>query len=180
MTGVVQAVHLSPTHSMAKAPQPAISLLAGLGVEGDAHLGTTVQHRSRLRRDPARPNLRQVHLIAAELYDELRGAGFDLTAGRLGENITTRTLDLLGLATGALLHIGREAVVEVTGLRNPCRQLDAISPGLMQAVLDRDEHGKLIRKAGVMAVVRTGGRVRPGNSVVVEAPASPYRALEPV
>lgn len=148
-----------------------------MGVEGDAHSGKTVKHRSRVAQDPTQPNLRQVHLIHAELFDELKAAGFALTAGQMGENVTTRGVDLLALPTGTLLHLGREAALEVTGLRNPCVQLDRLHPGLMAAVLDRDEHGGLVRKAGVMGVVRRGGEVRPGDAVRVTLPPEPHRPL---
>src|SRR5215218_7712619 len=161
MDGRVEAVSRSATHSLSKGNRAAIRLVEGLGVEGDAHAGPTVKHRSRVARDPAQPNLRQVHLIHAELHDELAGKGFAVAPGVMGENITTRGLDLLGLPTGARLHIGAEAVVEVTGLRNPCAQLDGVQPGLMAGVLDRDEQGELVRKAGVMAVVLASGEVRP-------------------
>jgi MOSC domain-containing protein YiiM len=180
MDGQVEAVHVSPTHSLVKQPQASIRLLAGRGVEGDAHMGTTVKHRSRVRRDPTQPNLRQVHLIHGELHDELRAAGFQVAAGQMGENITTRRLDLLNLPAGARLHLGPAAVIEVTGLRNPCDQLDRIQPGLMAAVLGRDEHGNLVRKAGVMAVVLTGGEVRAGDPIRVELPPPPHRPLQPV
>ncbi len=178
--GVVEAVSLSATHTLSKPNEPSITLLTGLGVEGDAHAGETVKHRSRVRADPTQPNLRQVHLIHAELHDELRAAGFDVSPGRMGENVTTRGVDLLALPVGARLSLGDEAVVEVTGLRNPCTQLDGIQPGLMAATLDRDGEGSLIRKAGVMGVVRTGGVVRAGDVVRVELPPGPHRALEPV
>jgi len=177
---MVTAVSLSPTHTFSKQPQDHIVLLAGLGVEGDAHLGTTVKHRSRVARDPNQPNLRQVHLIHAELIDELGAAGFAVTAGTLGENITTRGVDLLGLPTGARLHIGGKAVVEITGLRNPCVQLDNYQKGLTAAVLDRDAEGNLIRKAGVMGIVLEGGEVRAGDTIRVELPPPPHRALEKV
>jgi MOSC domain-containing protein YiiM len=180
MTGVVTAVSRSGTHSFSKPNQGGIHLLPGLGVEGDAHQGETVKHRSRVARDPNQPNLRQVHLIHAELHDELRTGGFAVSAGQMGENITTRGIDLLGLPTGTRLHIGDAAVVEVTGLRNPCTQLDRFQPGLMAAVLGRDEHGRLIRKAGVMGIVVEGGEVRPGDPIRVELPPEPYQALEPV
>lgn len=178
--GEVVAVCRSPAHTFGKQPQPAVRLLAGLGVEGDAHLGTTVKHRSRVAADPTQPNLRQVHLIHAELHDELRAAGFNIAPGQMGENVTTRGVDLLALPVGTLLRLGAEAVVEVTGLRNPCVQLDAFQPGLMAAVLDRDAAGNLVRKAGVMGVVRTGGEVKPGDTVVVELPPPPHRPLEKV
>jgi MOSC domain-containing protein YiiM len=180
MSGTVQAVSCSPTHTFAKSNQGSIRLLTGLGVEGDAHLGETVKHRSRVARDPSQPNLRQVHLIHAELHDELRVAGFAVSAGQMGENVTTYGIDLLGLPTGTRLRLGKTAVVEVTGLRNPCIQLDRFQPGLMAAVLGRDEHGALIRKAGVMAIVLTDGEVRPGDPIIVELPPTPHRFLEPV
>ena len=180
MAGVVAAVSLSPTHTFSKPNQESIRLLAGLGVEGDAHQGETVKHRSRVARDPSQPNLRQVHLIHAELHDELRSAGFDVSAGQMGENITTRGVDLLRLPTGTRLRLGDRAVVEITGLRNPCTQLDGLQSGLMAAVLDRDEHGGLIRKAGVMTIVHAEGEVRPGDPIIVELPPEPHRALEPV
>jgi MOSC domain-containing protein YiiM len=179
-TGRIQAVSTSATHNMAKINQPVIQLLTGLGVDGDAHLGTTVQHLSRVRRDPTQPNLRQVHLIHAELYDELLAAGFSVAPGQLGENVTTRHVDLLGLPTGARLHLGDQAVVEVTGLRNPCDQLNGIQPGLLGAVLDRDEAGNLVRKAGVMAIVRASGSVRPGDPIRVAPPDGTHRPLQPV
>jgi MOSC domain-containing protein YiiM len=165
---------------MVKRNQEAIRLLAGLGVEGDAHLGVTVKHRSRVARDPTQPNLRQVHLIHAELHEELRVAGYDLVPGQMGENVTTSDVDLLGLPTDTLLRLGDEAVIRVTGLRNPCAQLDGIQQGLMAAVLDRDAAGNLIRKAGIMAVVVAGGLVRPGDTVIVELPPGPHCPLAPV
>lgn len=178
--GEVVAVCSSPMHSFGKPPADAIRLLAGLGVEGDAHSGVTVKHRSRVAADPSQPNLRQVHLIHAELHDELRAVGFDVVAGQMGENVTTRGVDLLGLPVGTRLHLGSAAVVEVTGLRNPCAQLDAFRPGLMAAVLDRDESGRLVRKAGIMGVVLVGGVVRPGDPVEVEVPPPPHRPLDRV
>lgn len=178
--GSVVAVSGSATHTMQKPNHYAIRLLEGLGVEGDAHAGTTVKHRSRVLKNPFQPNLRQVHLIHAELHDELRAAGSTVATGQMGENITTRGIDLLGLPTSTRLHLGAEAVVEVTGLRNPCSQLDGIQRGLMAAVLDRDDQGNLIRKAGVMAVVLVGGEVRPGDTIRVELPAAPHKPLLPV
>jgi MOSC domain-containing protein YiiM len=176
----VLAVSSSPTHSFHKAHQESIRLLVGLGVEGDAHLGETVQHRSRVARDPSQPNLRQVHLIHAELHEELRAAGFAVSAGQMGENITTRGIDLLQLPTGTRLRLGETAVIKVTGLRNPCLQLDNFQPGLMAAVLDRDEQGNLMRKAGVMAIVLSGGEVRAGDPISVELPPEPHQPLKPV
>lgn len=180
MTGRVTAVSRSATHSLLKNNQLAIHLLEGLGVEGDAHAGATVKHRSRVARDPHQPNLRQVHLIHAELHEELCGSGFNVSAGQMGENITTQGIDLLSLPTGARLRLGDEAVIEVTGLRNPCTQLEQIQVGLMAAVLDRDEQGNLIRKAGIMAIVVAGGQVRPGDAIAVELPPTPHRPLQPV
>ncbi len=158
MAGTVQAVSRSAAHSMTKGNRPVIRLVEGSGVEGDAHAGATVKHRSRVARDPEQPNLRQVHLIHAELHEELRTRGLVVAAGQMGENITTQGVDLLALPARTRLRLGTEAVVEITGLRNPCAQLNGIQPGLMAAVLDRDEVGNLIRKAGVMAVVIAGGQ----------------------
>ncbi|MGH7052830.1 MAG: MOSC domain-containing protein [Stellaceae bacterium] len=180
MDGIVAAVSRSPTHTMTKPTADSIRLLAGLGVEGDAHQGVTVKHRSRVARDPTQPNLRQVHLIHAELFDELRAAGFDMAPGQMGENVTTRGLPLLALPIGTRLHFGADAVAEVTGLRNPCAQLDRIRPGLMAATLDRDAEGKLVRKAGIMAIVLEGGAVKPGDPIRIELPATPHRPLEVV
>jgi len=176
---IVLAVHRSPTHSFSKTPALSIRLIAGIGVEGDAHAGETVKHRSRVARDPTQPNLRQVHLIHAELLDELNARGFNVKPGDMGENITTRHLDLLALPTGTRLLIGT-AVIEVTGLRNPCVQLDRFQSGLMQATLDRDAVGNLIRKAGVMGVVLLGGDVLPNDSIRIEMPTGAQRKLEPV
>jgi MOSC domain-containing protein YiiM len=180
MTGSVVAVNRSANHTLTKGNQSAIRLLAGLGVEGDAHAGAIVKHRSRVARDPSQPNLRQVHLIHAELHRELRAAGFAVAAGQMGENITTEGIDLLGLPTGTRLRFGNEAIVEITGLRNPCAQLESIQTGLLAAVLDRDDHGNLIRKAGVMAIVVAGGLVRPGDAIAVDLPPAPHRPLAPV
>ncbi|MEZ4673214.1 MAG: MOSC domain-containing protein [Caldilineaceae bacterium] len=180
MTATVVAVNISPTHTFSKPKQTAIHLIAGLGVAGDAHWGVTVQHRSRVARDPSQPNLRQVHLMHAELHDELQAAGFVVEPGDLGENVTTRGVDLLGLPTGTKLHLGTTAVVEVTGLRNPCQQLDNFQAGLLAATLDHDGAGNLVRKAGIMGIVRIGGAVQPGDLITVELPAEPHQALQPV
>jgi MOSC domain-containing protein YiiM len=176
----VTAVSRSAGHTLVKSNEDKIRLVSGLGVEGDVHLGATVKHRSRLRRLANERNLRQVHLIHAELHDSLQGQGFAVTAGQMGENVTTRGVDLLGLPTGARLHLGEMAVVEVTGLRNPCAQLDRIQPGLMGATLERGPDGSLVRKAGIMAVVLAGGDVRPGDPIRVELPQEPHRPLAPV
>jgi MOSC domain len=180
MGGVVIAVSRSSMHTMSKPNELAIRLLTGLGVDGDAHAGVTVKHRSRVARDPTQPNLRQVHLIHAELHDELRARGFVLGEGQMGENITTRGVDLLGLPAGTRLRLGDTAVVEVTGLRNPCTQLNKIQPGLMAATLGRDQHDNLVRKAGIMSIVLADGDVRPGDPIRVELPPGAQRPLEPV
>ncbi|ADV68848.1 MOSC domain-containing protein [Deinococcus maricopensis] len=179
MTGTVTAVSRSEAHGFSKHAEPGIRLLAGLGVEGDVHAGVTVKHRSRVAVDPAQPNLRQVHLMHAELHDELRAAGFDVRAGSLGENVTTRGVDLLGLPVGARLQLGASAVVEVTGLRNPCAQIEAFQPGLLARVAYRAADGTLVRRAGVMGVVLVGGTVRAGDVVTVTLPP-PHRPLERV
>jgi MOSC domain-containing protein len=178
---VVLAVSRSPGHTMSKPTQAGITLVEGLGVDGDAHAGTTVKHRSRVARDPTQPNLRQVHLIHDELHVELRGRfALAVEPGQMGENVTTRGVDLLALPTGTRLRLGDDAVVEITGLRNPCGQLDGIRPGLRSAVLDRDENGDLVRKAGIMGVVLAGGEVRPGDPIGVELPPEPHTPLAPV
>lgn len=176
----VVAVHRSASHSFSKFNEESIVLAEGLGVAGDAHAGVTVKHRSRVARDPSQPNLRQVHLMHAELFDELMASDFAVWPGDLGENITTRGLDLLALPAGTRLRIGADAIVEVTGLRNPCSQIDRFQRGLMAAVLDRDEQGRLVRKAGVMGVVANGGTVKAGDAIAIELPPAPHRALEPV
>lgn len=178
--GSVIATSCGPVHTFSKEVQGSIHLLSGLGVRGDAHLGVTVQHRSRVAIDPTQPNLRQVHLIHAELFDELRAAGFDLSPGQVGENITTRGIDLLALPRGARLYIGPNAVVEVTGLRNPCGQLDRFRPGLTAATLGRTADGTLVRKAGVMGIVRVSGVVAANDVIRVERPTGPQMALDRV
>lgn len=180
MSATVTAVSASPTHSLTKPTRDVIRLVEGVGVDGDAHAGATVKHRSRAAREPEQPNLRQVHLIHAELHDDLAAAGHAVGAGVMGENVTTRGIDLLGLPEGTRLHLGATAVVEVTGLRSPCSQLDDLSPGLMAACLDHDAAGHVVRKAGVMAVVVAGGEVRPGDAVRAVRPDGPPRPLRPV
>jgi len=178
--GNVVAVGSSAAHDFSKPTATAITLLEGLGVAGDAHCGVTVKHRSRVARDPTQPNLRQVHLMPAELFDELAAKGYRVLPGQMGENITTRGVPLLALPVGTELHVGASAVVRLTGLRNPCTQLDKFRRGLMAAVLDHGPNGELIRKAGVMSIVIHGGIVRPDDVVGVELPAGPHRRLEPV
>lgn len=180
MPARVLAVCRSPRHGFSKAPALSIRLVAGLGVEGDAHAGVTVKHRSRVARDPTQPNLRQVHLVHAELFEDLGTQGFRIAPGDIGENITTEGVDLLALAQGTLLHLGGQAVVEVTGLRNPCLQLDRFAPGLMAACLGRDATGQPVRKAGVMGVVIAGGEILPGDPVGIVPPTGARRALRPV
>ena len=178
--GKVIAVSKSESHTFNKYRTDKITLLKGLGVEGDAHMGKKVKHRSRVAKDPTQPNLRQVHLIHSELFDELKEKGFDVSPGQMGENITTQAIDLLALPKDTILSIGKEVKVKVTGLRNPCNQINSIKPGLMNAVLDRDEQGNLIRKAGIMGVVLVGGEVVAGDEILVELPSGPYMKLERV
>jgi len=177
MIGVVTAVSCSGEHTFSKPNVAAIRLVVGLGVEGDAHLGVKVQHRSHVRKNSDQPNLRQVHLFHEELQQELRAAGFAVAPGVIGENVTTRGLDLLALPAGTLLHLGDEAVVEVTGVRNPCGQLDRWQSGLTAALLGRGPNGELIRKAGIMSIVLKAGEVRAGDPIGVELPAPPHRPL---
>ncbi|MBC2907497.1 MOSC domain-containing protein [Streptomyces cupreus] len=178
MGGTVTAVSSNGTYSFSKPNRDSVRLIAGLGVEGDVHAGVTVKHRFRMEKDPSQPNLRQVHLMHEELFDEVREAGFEVAAGQLGENVTTRGIDLLGLPVGARLLLGAQAVVEVTGLRNPCAQIDGFQKGLMKQVVGRGEDGPVRFKAGVMSIVLVGGVVRPGDSVKVELPDGPHRPLE--
>jgi MOSC domain-containing protein YiiM len=180
MGGTVEAVSRSPRHRFSKQVEEAVTLVEGHGVEGDAHAGATIQHRSRKRWRPDDPNPRQVHLLHAELLDLLRGLGFAVAPGEIGENVLTRGIDLLGLPRGARLRLGGDAVVEVTGLRNPCVQLDRFQDGLMEAVLRRTPDGELERLAGVMGVVLAGGEVRAGDPVTVELPQGERLPLRPV
>lgn len=177
---VVVSVHVNGEHTMSKTPADAIELAEGLGVVGDAHFGATVQHRSRVRRDPSQPNLRQVHLIHVELLDELAERGLFVGPGQMGENVMTRGLDLLNLPKCTLLRLGDQALILVTGLRNPCEQLNGVQPGLLSAVLHRGRDGAIVRKAGVMAVVVNPGSVRPGDPITVQLPPEPRRRLDPV
>jgi MOSC domain-containing protein YiiM len=176
----VVSVACDDGHRFSKPCAAAITLVAGLGIAGDAHYGATVQHRSRVAKDPSQPNLRQVHLIHRELLGELAAAGFTVAAGDLGENILTSGVDLLALPRGTRLHIGATAQIAITGLRNPCRQIDAFQSGLMHAVLNIASDGSLIRKAGVMAVVEHGGDIAPGDRIAITLPAQPWAGLEPV
>ncbi len=178
--GEVVAVARSRRHGIGKERALTIRLLEGLGVDGDCHAGVTVKHRSRVRADPTQPNLRQVHLMHEEVFGELAARGFTVAATEMGENVTTRGVDLLGLPVGARLRLGADAVVEITGLRNPCKQLEALAPGLMKALLDRAPDGGLIRKAGVMGIVIAGGDVSPGDPIALRLPPPPHRPLDRV
>ena len=178
--GSVIAVSSRTGHHFSKTPNLSIRLLKGLGVAGDAHMGETVKHRSRVRKDPTQPNLRQVHLMHTELFDELRLKGFFVQPADLGENVTTSGIDLLALPAGTRLHLGASAVVEITGLRNPCIQIDRFQQGLMAATLDKDANGNLVRKAGIMSIVISEGDVRPGDAIHFEMPPEPHRPLQPV
>lgn len=178
--GTIVGLSQKASHSISKDNVASLRLVKGEGVAGDAHAGTKVKHRSRVARDPDQPNLRQVHLIHAELHSELNARGFSLKAGQMGENITTRGIDLMALPRNAVLKLGEEARVKITGLRNPCKQLNGLQPGLMQAVLDQDEAGKLIRKAGVMGIVLQGGELKIGGKITIEYPEEPFLSLEPV
>jgi len=181
MPAIVTAVSRSRDHTFSKPNEPTIRLVAGLGVEGDAHMGEKVKHRYHIRtKGPDVPNLRQVHLIHEELLDELRAGRFNVQAGAMGENVTTRGVDLLALPTCTRLRLGGEAEIEITGLRNPCRQIEAFQPGLLSAVLGRDGEGNLIRKTGIMAVVIAGGDVKAGDAIAVMLPRGKQRPLLPV
>ncbi|MEM7285071.1 MAG: MOSC domain-containing protein [Actinomycetota bacterium] len=180
MSGHIIAVHRSPDHTFTKPTVESIELVAGLGVAGDAHMGARVKHRSRVAADPTRPNLRQVHLIHRELFDHVAAKGFDVAPGDLGENVTTADIDLLAMPVGTVLRLGDDALVALTGLRNPCKQIDGFSDGLLGAVLERDAAGGLVRLAGVMSVVVHGGTVRPGDGIEVSLPPGPHRRLERV
>lgn len=174
--GHLEALHRSPVHGFSKETVESLRLLEGQGVEGDAHCGVTVQHRSRVAADPSQPNLRQVHLIHAELFDELRAAGFAVKPGDLGENLTTRGVDLLSLPVGTRLVMGA-AVVTVTGLRNPCQQINGFQTGLLKQVLKVDREGRPVRLAGVMGIVSRGGEVSTGDTFEVRLPAGEHFPL---
>jgi MOSC domain-containing protein YiiM len=180
MPAIVTAVSRSKGHTFSKPNVPMIRLIAGLGVEGDTHMGEKVKHCHHVRKDPDAPNLRQVHLMPEELLGELRAGGFGVRPGPIGENVTTRGIDLLALPKGAQLRLGAEAVIEITGLRNPCRQIEAFAPGLLSAILGRNAEGYLIRKAGVMAVVRAGGVIKAGDAIVMILPEGEHHPLLPV
>ncbi|TGV04369.1 MOSC domain-containing protein [Flavivirga rizhaonensis] len=178
--GIVLSLSKSDTHTFKKVNQRSINLIKGLGVEGDAHMGKTVKHRSRVAKDPSQPNLRQVHLIHSELHDELESLGFKIKAGEMGENITTKGIDLLSLPKDTILNIGKTARIKITGLRNPCNQLNLFKKGLMNAVLDKDENGALIRKAGIMGIVLENGIIEIGDTIQVIMPDMPHTKLDRV
>lgn len=180
MSAIVVGVSRNSEYSFTKPSRAVIRLLAGLGVEDDVHAGTLVKHRSRIARDPTKPNLRQVHLMPQELFTDLARAGFTVRAGDLGENITTSGIDLLGLPTSTLLQIGAEAIVQVTGLRNPCKQINGFQHGLLKQVVFRDDAGNIVRLTGIMGVVMRGGEVRPGDPIGITLPPAPHRPLERV
>ena len=179
-SAVVLSVSKDSEHRFTKPRCDAITVLEGLGVEGDAHLGRTVQHRSRVVADPTQPNLRQVHLIQSELFDEVAHEGYTVHPGEMGENITTAGIDLLGLPRGTVLRLGAKAEIEITGLRNPCSQINGFQQGLMKAVIGYNDLGELVRKAGIMGVVVHSGVIKPGDEVVVHLPTQPHIALEQV
>ena len=178
LAGIVVSVSLSPVHGFAKVPCPAITLLEGLGVAGDAHAGRTVQHLYRVKRDPGAPNLAQVHFLHAELFDAMAAHGYALAPGQLGENVLTRGLDLIALPTGTLVRVG-DALVEVTGIRDPCRKIEAAGPGLTKRLVERGG-GRVVRRAGIMGVVREGGTVQPGDAIALTLPPGPHRRLSVV
>ncbi|WP_303317339.1 MOSC domain-containing protein [Flavivirga abyssicola] len=178
--GIVLSLNKSETHTFKKVNQSSIKLIKGLGVEGDAHMGKTVKHRSRVAKDPSQPNLRQVHLIHSKLHDELESQGFKIKAGEMGENITTKGIDLLSLPKDTILNIGKTARIKITGLRNPCNQLNLFKEGLMNAVLGKDENGALIRKAGIMAIVLESGIIEIGDAIQVIIPDIPHIKLDRV
>lgn len=179
-TATVVSVSRDSEHHFTKPPRESITLLEGLGVEGDAHSGTTVKHRSRVAVDPTQPNLRQVHLIHSELFDEVAADGYTVRPGDMGENITTSGLDVLALPQGAILQLGDDAMIEVTGLRNPCRQINGLESGLMKKMVTTDDRGVVVRKAGIMSVVLRSGSVRPGDAITVILPDEPHLPLAPV
>lgn len=180
MSPAVVAVSSQPEHQFSKTPREQVTLLAGIGVEGDAHAGTRVKHRSRVKADPSQPNLRQVHLLPQELLDEIAAAGFTLNPGDLGENVLTRGIDLIDLPKGTRLRLGDDAEIEITGLRNPCAQIEQFQAGLLSQVVGKDEMGKIVRRAGVMSIVLAGGIVRPGDPIHITLPPEPHEPLERV
>lgn len=178
--GRLISVNANGEHTFSKHAAGEIELVAGVGVIGDAHAGARVRHRSRVARDPDQPNLRQVHLVDTSLFDELAAAGRHVGPGDLGENLTTEGLDLLGLPTGSLLAIGSTVLLALTGCRNPCGQINGFQSGLLDVVLGRAPLGSPRRSVGPMAVVVSGGTVRPGDEIRIALPPEPHLALERV
>lgn len=176
----ILAVHAGPIHGFSKPGVASIDISEGLGVLGDAHAGVTVKHRSRVRADPTQPNLRQVHLIASELLDEVNALGFDVAPGALGENVTTRGLDLISLPRGTILELGDAVRLKVTGLRNPCSQIETFRPGLLKLMVGKREDGTPLLRTGIMTIVIAGGIVRPGDTLTALLPPEPHIRLERV
>lgn len=172
----VIGVHVGSAHTFSKTSQDVIRLIENHGVEGDAHAGSCDQHLFHIRRFGEQPNLRQVHLIQAEFFDEVAEKEHVVRSGELGENITTRSVDLLNLPTGTRLQLGRDAIIELTGLRNPCHQIDQFQEGLLQHCKEATPNG-VVRKAGVMAIVLHGGDVKANDRIMVDLPAGPHRPL---
>jgi MOSC domain-containing protein YiiM len=177
---LVVAVCSSPNHNFSKFVREKIYIISGIGVENDVHSGKKVKHRSRVTQNPNQPNLRQVHLIHVELFEELKQKGFEISCGEIGENITTKNLDLLNLPRNTILEIGATAKIKVTGLRNPCYQLNDLQDGLMNAVLEINNNGELIRKAGIMGIVIKSGEIKAGDLIKIELPNEPFEKLERV
>jgi MOSC domain-containing protein YiiM len=173
----VKSVSKSLSHTFSKNVVGQIKLIEGLGVEDDVHLGKTVKHQYLAKKYPTSANLRQVHLIHYELIEELNENGFSVSDGDLGENITTIGIDLLNLPTDTILKIGNEAVVKITGLRNPCVQLDMFQKGLLKAVIEKDENGNVIRKCGIMGIVIKSGIVRIDDAIEIIFPQKPFKKL---
>ncbi len=172
------SVSLSEDHNFSKKTCSRITLLKGLGVEGDAHCGAKVQHRSRVAKNPDQPNLRQIHLLQSEILDELKGLGFSVQPGEMGENITTAGIDLISLPTNARIKIGNSAVIEIKGLRNPCSQINDFKKGLMNQFLAKDQTGNAVYKAGVMGIVLEGGEIARGDKISVSMPDGPHIKLQ--
>jgi len=169
------SVNSDDAYRFSKIARQSVRLVEGHGIEGDAHAGRFVKHRYQAKKEPLTPNRRQVHLIQSELFEEMRGFGFIIEPGDLGENVTTVGIDLLALPLGAQLHLGESAVVELTGLRMPCGLIDKFQTGLKRSMIVRTPRGVTFR-AGVLGIVTSSGDVRPGDLVRAELPAS-RRAL---
>jgi hypothetical protein len=173
--GYVHSVSASPRHGFSKLVRESITLIKGHGVDGDAHAGAFVKHRYLARWRPRMANERQVHLINQALFEELFSEGFNVQPGNLGENVTTRGIDLLRLPLGTMLALGPTAAVELRGLRTPCVLVDRFRKGLLKALVRKGEQPRF--RAGVMGVVREGGILFPGNPVKVTISPAPWQAL---